>query len=142
MENNIYKNNFKKLSSTQLFPISRYTYVPNMDILSQTMSREWSYLDHLDWNLYMFIDNRLFVKYLFGKFVEIQVYHFFLSTSTHKSSPWQRNSFFEVYFIFFEFFEKFVKMAGMAIPWKRSIFSKLSMFLWNNQYFCTLKWFL
>ena len=53
-----------------------------------------------------------------------------------------KDFFFEVFFIFFEFFQKKVKMASAAVRWKGSIFSKLLTVLWNNHYFCTLKWFL
>ena len=38
-ENDIYKTNLKNLSSTTLFVMPRYTYVPNMDALSQNMAQ-------------------------------------------------------------------------------------------------------
>ena len=47
MKNDICEINFKTLSSTTLFPISKYTYVQNIGTLSQNMPREWSYVDRL-----------------------------------------------------------------------------------------------
>jgi len=46
MENDISKNNLKTQFGT-IVSMPRYTYVPNMGTLSQTMPREWPYLDHL-----------------------------------------------------------------------------------------------
>ena len=141
MKNDIYKNNLKKLSSVTLFPMPSYTYVPNMDTLSQTMPREWSHLDRLAWNLYMFIDDRAFCEELSWKVCQNSSLSFFLTTSTHKRTLCWRISFFDVFFIFFDFFQKQVRMERIAIRWKRSIFSKLSTVLWNNHYLCILKWF-
>ena len=142
MKNDIYIHNLKNLTSATLFSIPRYTYVPNMGTLSQTMPREWSYLGRLVWNIYMFIDDRPFCEVSVWKVCRKSSLSFILPTNTHNRTPCQGISFFEVFYIFFEFFEKMDQMAGMAIRWKRSIFSKLSTVLWNNHYFCTLKWFL
>ena len=58
MKNGTYENILEKISSVTLFPIGRYTFVPNMGIVSQTMPWEWSYLARMASNLYMFIDDR------------------------------------------------------------------------------------
>ena len=76
MEDGIYTNNLKKISSETLLPIQKHTYVPNMGSLQQTMLWKWSYLGRLLWNLYMFIDDRLFVKHSFKFFVKTRVYYF------------------------------------------------------------------
>ena len=81
------------------------------------------------------------MKYLFEKFVGIKLYHLSYQLVHINRTPCQGISFFEVFFIFFEFFEKKDQMAGMAIRWKWLNFLKLSTVLWNNHYFCTLKWF-
>ena len=125
-----------------LFPIPRYTYVSNTGTLSQTMAWKWPKLGHLAWNLYMFIDDRPFCEWFFWKVCKNSCLLFSLETSTHKGTPCQRIPFFEYFFTFFDFFEKIVKMAAMAIHWKGSNFSKLSMVLWYNLYLCILKWFL
>ena len=141
MKNDIYKNNLKNLSWVTLLTIPRYTYVPNMDTLSQTMPKKWSYPGRLTWNPYIFIDDRRFCEVIFCKVWQKSCLLFFLSTSTHKRTPCQRISFFEIFFILFELFEKMVKMINKAICRKKSIFPKLWMVLWNHHYLCTLNYF-
>ena len=142
MKNDIYKHNLKTLSSATLFVIPRHTYVSNMGTLSQTMTRGWSYLGHLTRNLYMSIDDWPFCEEVFWKLCQNSCLSFFLATSTHKRTPCQRISFFEYFFTFFYFVEKTVKMAVVPIHPKGLHFSKLSMVLWYNHYWCILKWFL
>ena len=84
MKNDIYKNNLKKLSSVTLLQIPRYTYVPNMGILSQTMPREWSYIDHLSRNLYIFVERWSFCEELFWELCQNTCLSFLLATSIHK----------------------------------------------------------
>ena len=76
MKNDIYKNNLKKLSSVTLLPIPRYTYVPNMGTLSQTIPRKWLYLGRLTskkwskWSTRLSVErSRVFQNY--GWFYEI-----------------------------------------------------------------------
>ena len=82
----------------------------------------------------------LFCEVFVWKVCQKSSLNFFLSTSTHKRSPCQRISFFEVFFLFFDFFEKMVQMAGMAIHWKWSILPKSSKVLLCNHYLCILEW--
>ena len=76
MENDIYTNNLKKISSATLLPIPKHTYVPNMGTLSQTMLWKWSYLGRLLWNLCVVIDDRPFYETFFYFFIKTQVYYF------------------------------------------------------------------
>ena len=112
-----------------------------MGTLSQTMARGWSYLGHLNRNLYMFIDNWYFCEQVFWKLCQNSCLSFFLATSTHESTPCQRISFSEYFFTFFDFFLKTVKMVAVTIHCKGSNYPKLSMVLWYNHYWCILKWF-
>ena len=132
-KNDIYKICLEKLCSITLFVIPRYTYVPNMGTLSQTMPREWSYLGCLSWKLYMFIDDRTYCDGFFCKICQKSSLSFLLANTTHKRTPCQRICFSDVFFIFLEFFQKNVKMTSTAVRWKGSNFSKLSKVLWNNQ---------
>ena len=128
MKNDIYKSNFKKLSSVTLFPIPSYTYVPNMVTLSQNMTQEWSHLRCLDWNLYMFIDDWAFCEVLFWKVCNNSSLLFLLATSTHKRTPCRRISSFDVFFIFFEFFQKKSK-------WRAWLFVEIGRFFQNYRRF-------
>ena len=101
MKNDIYKTNLKTLNSATLLVITRHTYVSNMDTLSQTMPREWSYLGHLIRNLYMFIDDWPFYEKVFCILCQNSSLSFILSTNTHKRTPCQRISFFEYFHFFF-----------------------------------------
>ena len=123
MKNDIYKTNLKKFSSVTFFPITIYKYVKNMGTLPQTMPREWSYLGRLAWNLYMFIDHRLFCEWFFWKVCQKSSLSFLLATSTHKSTPCRRIYFFDVFFIFFEFFQKKSKWRA-CYSLKESFFFK------------------
>ena len=132
----------KKLISATLFVITKHTYVSNMDTLSQTMARGWSYLVHLTRNLHMFIDDWPFCEKVLWIICQNSCFSFFLETSTHKRTPCQMISFFEYFFTFFDFFEKKVKMAAVSIHCTGSNYPKLSTVLWYNHYLCTLKTFL
>ena len=101
-----FKRNLKKVSSATLFVITRHTYVSNMDTLSQTMVRGWSYLRHLTRNLYIFIDDWPFCEEVLWKFCQNLSLSFFLATRTHKRSPCQMISLFEYFFTFFYFVKK------------------------------------
>ena len=141
-ENGTYGNILEKLSSVTLFPIVTYTFVPNVGTLSQTMPWEWSYVARLAWNPYMFIDGRPLCGDFLGEVWQISSLIFLVATSTHKRTPCRRICFFDFFFILFEFFQKKVKMESKDIRSKKLNFWKLSKFMWNNQYFFTLKWFL
>ena len=105
----------KKLTSATLFAIPSYTYVTNMGTLSQNMPREWAYLSHLVWNLYMLIDDRPFCEVSIWKVCRKSSLSFILWTSTHNRTPCQVISFFEVFFMFFEFFKKLTKWLAWLL---------------------------
>ena len=115
MKNDIYKRNLKKFSSTTLFVITRHTYVSNMDTLSQTMARGWSYLRHLTQNLYLFIDDWPFYEEVFWYLCQNSGLSFFLATSTHKRCPCQRISPFDYFSTFYYFLEK--NGQNGPVPW-------------------------
>ena len=130
----IFTKIFWKLFLATMFSISRHNCVSNMDTLSQTMPREWSYLVHLIRNLYMYIDDWSFCEEVFWKLCQDLSLSFLLATSIHKRTPCQNILFFEYFFNFFYFVEKMVKMAAMPIHWKGSHFSKLSTFMWCTRW--------
>ena len=130
MKNDSYKNNLKTQLGNIVFP---YQHTP--------AGQKWWHCHKLcrvnghnlviwPWNPLMPIGGRPSFVWFFCKVCENSSLSFFLATSGHKRSRFQRISFFEYIFKFFEFFEKMAKMVGMAIHWKGSNFQKLSTDLW------------
>ena len=131
MKNDIYKHNLKKLTLETMFLIPRYTYVPNMATLSQTMPREWSYLGRLVWNLYMFIDDRPFCELFVWKVWWKSSLSFILSTNTHNRTPCQRTSRFDYFLTFFYFVQKGSK-------WSSCLFVQRGLIFQNYRWFCDI----
>ena len=124
MENDIYKTKLKNLSSVTLLHIPRYTYVTNIDTLTQTIPRKWSYLGRLTWNPYMFIDDRTFCEVIFCKvWKKNQVYNFSCQLVHIRGLHAKRFLIF-LYFYFLWVIRKHGQNGQQGYPLKEVKFSK------------------
>ena len=130
MKNDSYGQNFKTQLGNIVFP---YQHTP--------AGQKWLHCHKLcrvnghnlviwPWNPLMPIGGRPSFVWFICKVCENSSLSFFLATSGHKRSRFQRISFFEYIFKSLSFPKKMAKMAGMAIHGKGSNFQKLSMDLW------------